>query len=62
MHDRFVIDRQRGVWLGVCQGLADYSGAPVFLIRFAAILLTVMGLGLPGVIAYALIGWLAGER
>jgi phage shock protein C len=62
MERRFVIDRRRGMWMGVCQGLADYSGSPVFLIRLAVIFLTIMGLGLPGVVAYALIGWLAGER
>lgn len=62
MNDRLVIDRRHGMWLGVCQGLADYSHAPVLLIRLGFIFLTLMGLGLPGVIAYALIGWLAGER
>jgi phage shock protein C len=62
MSDRFVIDRRRGMWLGVCRGLADWSGTDVGLIRLAVVLLTILGLGLPGVIAYFLIGWLAGER
>jgi phage shock protein C len=62
MSDRFVINRRRGAWLGVCRGLADWSGTDVGLIRLAVVVLTILGLGLPGVIAYVLIGWLAGER
>jgi len=58
---RFVIDRHRGLWLGVCQGLADFSGLPVGLVRLIVVLATIFSLGLPGVIAYMLIGWLAGE-
>jgi phage shock protein C len=62
MSDRFVIDRRRGLWLGVCRALADWSGADVGLVRLAVVVLTILGLGLPGVVAYILIGWLAGER
>ena len=57
----FTIDRRRGAWLGVCRGIADYSGAPVGLVRLGAIFLTLAGLGLPGILAYVLIGWLAGR-
>ncbi len=59
---RLVIDRRRGLWLGVCQGLADYTGTHVGLIRFATVFLTIAGLGLPGIVAYVLVGWLAGSR
>jgi phage shock protein C len=62
MSDRFVIDRRRGMWLGVCRGLADWSGTDAGLVRLAVVVLTILGLGLPGVVAYVLIGWLAGER
>jgi phage shock protein PspC (stress-responsive transcriptional regulator) len=62
MSNRFVIDRRRGLWLGVCRGFADYSGLPVGLVRLALLALTVISFGLPGVIFYILIGWLAGER
>jgi phage shock protein C len=62
MSDRFVIDRHRGLWLGVCRGVADYSGLPVGLVRLALLILTIVSFGIPGVIAYVLIGWLAGER
>ncbi len=62
MSNRLVIDRRRGLWLGVCRGLADYTGLPVGLVRLALLVLTVVSFGLPGVIVYGLIGWLAGER
>lgn len=56
---RLTIDRRRGLWLGVCQGLADYADVPVGLVRLGVIFLTVAGLGLPGILAYMLVGWLA---
>lgn len=59
---RLIIDRRQGMWLGVCRGFADYVGADVGLVRLAVLFLTIMGLGLPGIIAYVLIGWLAGSR
>jgi phage shock protein C len=62
MSNRFEIDRRRGLWLGVCRGFADWSGADVGLVRVALVALTLLGLGLPGIIAYVLIGWLAGTR
>ena len=62
MSNRFVIDRRRGLWLGVCRGVADYTGLPVGLVRLLLLMLTIVSFGLPGVIAYVLIGWLAGER
>ncbi len=62
MTDRFVIDRRRGMWLGVAQGAADYSGLNVTLVRLALVLLTVFSAGFPAIVAYVLIGWLAGER
>ena len=61
MSNRLVIDRRHGLWLGVCRGLADYSGIPVGLVRLALLILTCVSFGIPGVIAYVLVGWLAGE-
>jgi phage shock protein PspC (stress-responsive transcriptional regulator) len=52
------IDRRQGLWLGVCQGVADWSGVPVGLVRTLLLLVTIFSLGLPAVIAYALIGYL----
>ncbi|USI74171.1 PspC domain-containing protein [Sphingomonas morindae] len=58
----FVSDRRQGLWLGVCQGFAQATGAPVGLVRLAVLFLTLAGLGLPGILAYVLIGWLTGPR
>ena len=44
MSNRLVIDRRRGLWLGVCHGLADYSGVPVGLIRIVLLILTIVSL------------------
>lgn len=62
MNNRFVIDRRRGTWLGVCQAMADFSGINVTLVRLAMVLLTVFSAGFPLLVAYVLVGWLAGER
>lgn len=62
MTNRFVIDRRRGMWLGVCQGMADFAGVDVALVRLALVLLTVFSAGFPVLVAYILIGWLARER
>ncbi len=62
MTNPLVIDRRRGLWLGVCRGFADWSGLDVGLVRFALVALIVLGLGLTGIVGYVLIGWLAGTR
>jgi phage shock protein C len=41
-------DKQNGKLMGVCAGIADYTGVNVFWVRMAAILFTFMtGLGIP---------------
>jgi phage shock protein C len=62
MSHPFVIDRRRGMLLGVCRGFADWSGTDAGLVRIALVLLTMLGLGLHAILAYVLIGWLAGTR
>lgn len=56
-----VINRHRGLWLGVCRGVADWSGVPVGLVRALLLVGTLFSLGLPAVIAYLLIGYLGQE-
>jgi phage shock protein C len=60
--NRIVIDRRQGMWLGVCQGFADWSGVPAGVLRALLLLVTVCSLGLPGVIAYMLVGYLGQEK
>ncbi len=55
----FYLDKANGKWLGVCAGIADYTGVDVTWIRVGAVLLTIMG-GFPWtLIAYVVVAWLA---
>jgi phage shock protein C len=54
----FYLDKQNAKWLGVCSGLADYTGFDVMWIRVAAVMLTLMGSGWP-LVAYWVVAWLA---
>jgi phage shock protein C len=57
---KFYLDKHNAKWLGVCSGLADYTGFDVMWIRIAAVLLTISGVGMPWVpIAYWLVAWMA---
>ena len=50
---------KRNNWLmGVCSGLADYTGVDLMLIRVLTVLLTVCGVG-STIILYLLVGLLA---
>lgn len=57
---QFYLDKQNAKYKGVCAGIADYTGIEVLWVRLAAVLLTIVGPGMPAVpIAYLLIAWLA---
>ena len=58
-HTKFYLDKRNKKWLGVCAGIADYTGFDVTLIRIAAVLLTVLGGSGMVVVAYLIAGWLA---
>ena len=56
---KFRLNRREGKWLGVCAGIADFTGVDAILIRVALIVLTVAG-GFPWtLLAYGLIYWAA---
>ena len=55
---KFYLDKQNAKWLGVCSGMADYTGFDVMWIRFATVMLTLMTSGWTFV-AYFVIAWLA---
>ena len=57
-HTKFYLDKSNKKWLGVCSGIADYTGLDVTLIRIGAVLLTVLGTGMT-IIAYLIAAWLA---
>ena len=60
---RFYRDKVHGKFLGVCAGIADYTGINVLWVRLAAVILTVAtpagGIILP---AYLLIGIFAAKK
>lgn len=56
---KFYLDKQNKKWLGVCAGIADYTGVDVLWVRIGAVLITLMG-GFPWtLIGYWLAAWLA---
>lgn len=58
---RFYRDKVNGKVLGVCAGIADYTGVDALWIRLGAVFLTLMGSGLP-LLAYLLIGMFAPSK
>jgi phage shock protein C len=57
-HTKFYLDKKNKKWLGVCAGIADYTGFDVTVIRIGTVLLTLFGQGI-GVVAYLVVAWLA---
>lgn len=45
-HTRFYLDKINGKFLGVCAGIADYTGVDVLWVRLGAVLLTLAGVGI----------------
>ena len=60
-HTKFYLDKKNGKFLGVCAGIADYTGVDVTLVRIGAVLLAVLGQGI-GIIAYFVVGWIAPKK
>ncbi len=59
---RFYLDKQNRKWLGVCAGIADYTGMDVTLVRIGLVVVTILG-GFPWtLIAYWLAAWMAPKK
>ena len=58
LRTKFYRDKLNGKWLGVCAGIADYTGIDVTLVRIGTVLLTVLGSGAT-IIVYLAAGFLA---
>jgi len=56
---QFYLDKQNAKWMGVCSGIADYTGIDVLWVRIGTILVTLMGAFPWTLIAYFLTAWLA---
>ena len=59
---KFYLDKQNGKWMGVCSGIADYTGIDALWVRLAAVLLTCFGLAGFTIFAYIMIAWLADDK
>ncbi len=55
---KFYLDKQNSKWLGVCSGLADYTGIEVLWLRLGFVLLSFAMFPM-NVVAYLLIAWMA---
>jgi len=62
-HTGFYLDKQNAKFMGVCSGVADYTGWSPFWVRVWFLLLS-FPLGMGGVLipAYLITGWLASPK
>ena len=51
---RFYRDKANGKWMGVCAGIADYTGLDVLWVRLGFVIATVCGMGFMPVVYFAL--------
>ena len=61
-HIKFYVDRRNKKWMGVCAGIADYTGLDVTVVRIGLVILTLMGGGPWTLIAYLIAGWVAPRK
>ena len=59
---KFYLDKENAKWLGVCSGIADYTGIDVLWVRIGAVLVTLMGAFPWTLIAYLLTAWFAQHK
>ncbi|WP_277970295.1 envelope stress response membrane protein PspC [Sphingomonas echinoides] len=58
---KFYLDKQNAKWMGVCSGIAEYTGIDVTLVRVGVALLTLATSGWV-LIAYVIMGWVAEKK
>lgn len=59
---KFYLDKSNAKWMGVCAGIADYTGIDVLWVRIGAVLVTLMGAFPWTLIAYFLAAWMADNK
>lgn len=57
----FYLDKQNAKWLGVCAGMAEYTGIDVSVIRIVTVLGTIFGSGTL-LFVYLVIAWMANSK
>jgi phage shock protein C len=59
---KFYLDKRNAKMMGVCSGIADYTGVEVTWVRVGMVLLTILG-GFPWtLLAYVITGWVASDK
>jgi phage shock protein C len=59
---KFEIDRTEGKFLGVCAGLANYTGVDATIVRIGAVVVTLMGAFPWTVLAYFIAAFVGQQR
>jgi phage shock protein C len=57
----FYLDKSNAKWLGVCSGIADYTGIDVVVVRIVTVLGTIFGSGTL-LFVYLVIAWMANPK
>lgn len=58
----FQLDKANGKLMGVCAGIANYTGIDATIVRIGAVVLTLMGAFPWTLVAYGVAAWLAKPR
>ncbi|WP_353229564.1 envelope stress response membrane protein PspC [Novosphingobium sp.] len=58
---KFYRDKANGKWMGVCAGIADYTGLDVLWVRLGFVVATLCGMGFMPVVYFAL-GFLSEKK
>lgn len=56
---KFYLDKRNAKFLGVCSGIADYTGIDATWVRVGLVLGTIFALGPIAVVAYFIVAWIA---
>ena len=56
---KFELDRSNGKFMGVCAGIANYTGWDATLVRIALVVITILGAFPWTVLAYGVAAWAA---
>lgn len=59
---RFYLDKKNAKFMGVCSGIADYTGIDVTFVRVGVVLLSLFATGGGGILAYFIVGWVAQDK
>lgn len=59
---KYYLDKRHAKLMGVCAGIADFTGVDVIWVRVGMVVLTILG-GFPWtVLAYVVTGWVANDK